>query len=84
MVITNIRSHLLNAYGVVIKEEDLVIKRARNQSLQGLFYKQRKLYTQKLEMQKETILRKGVNSALVHNAFAQLIVVQNLLYDAMT
>jgi hypothetical protein len=26
VVTTNIRSHLFNAYGIVIKEEDLVIK----------------------------------------------------------
>ena len=32
-VTTNIRSHLLNAHGVVVKEEDLVIKRAIKQSL---------------------------------------------------
>jgi len=33
VVTINIRSHLFNAYGVVVKEEDLVIKRATKQSL---------------------------------------------------
>ena len=84
MVTINIRSYLFNAHGVVIKEEDSVIKRATKQSLQGLFHKQGELHTQKLEMQKETILRESVNSALVRDALAQLIVVRNLPYDAVT
>ena len=33
VVTTNIHSHLFNAHGVVIKEEDSVIKRATKQSL---------------------------------------------------
>ena len=33
VVTINIRSYLLNSYGVVVKEEDLVIKRAIKQSL---------------------------------------------------
>ena len=33
IVTTNIRSYLLNIYGVVVKEEDLVIKWATKQSL---------------------------------------------------
>jgi len=39
---------------------------------------------QNLKRKKETILRESVNSALVRDAFAQLIVVRNLLYDAVT
>ena len=70
MVTINIRSHLFNAHGVVIKEEDLVIKRATKQSLQGLFYKQGELYTQKLKRQKEAILRESINPALVRDALA--------------
>ena len=70
MVTTNIRSHLFNAHGVVVKEEDSVIKRATKQSLQGLFYKQGELYTQKLERQKENTLRESVNSAMLRDAFA--------------
>ena len=84
MVTTNICSHLFNTYGVVVKEEDLVIKWATKQSLQGLFYKQGQLYTQKLERQKEHILRESFNFIIIRDTFAQLIVVQNLLYDAMT
>ena len=83
VVTTNIRSHLFNAHGVVIKEEDSVIKRATKQSLQGLFHKQGELHTQKLERQKEAIIRECVNPALVRNAFAQLIVVQNLPYNVV-
>ena len=69
MVTINIRSHLFNAHGVVIKEEDLVIKRATKQSLQGLFHKQGELHTQKLKRQKENILRESVNSAMLRDAF---------------
>jgi len=84
MVTITIHSYLLNSHSVVIKEEDSVIKRATKQSLQGLFHKQGELHTQKLKIQKETILKESINSALICNALAQLIVVQNLLYDAIT
>ena len=75
MVTTNIRSHLFNTHGVVVKEEDSVIKQAIKQSLQGLFYKQGELHTQKLKRQKETILRESINSALIHDTLTQLIMV---------
>ena len=84
MVTTNIHSHLLNAHGIVVKKEDSVIKQATKQSLQDLFHKQRELYMQKLERQKEAILRESINPDLVCNTFAQLIVVQNLPYNAVT
>ena len=84
IVTINIRSYLFNAHGVVVKEEDLVIKRATKQSLQGLFYKQGELHTQNLERKKETILRESVNSALIRDAFAQLIMVRNLPYNIVT
>jgi hypothetical protein len=84
VVTTNIRSHLFNAHGVVVKEEDSVIKRATKQSLQGLFHKQGQLHTQKLERQKEHILRESFDSAMIRDAFAQLIVVRNLPYKAVT
>lgn len=84
VVTTNIRTHLFNAHGVVVKEEDSVIKRATQQSLQGLFHKQGELHTQQLERQKDTILRESVNPALVRDALAQLIVVRNLPYKAVT
>ena len=84
MVTTNIRSHLHNAHGVVVKEEDSVIKRAIKQSLQGLFHKQGELHTQKLERQKKNTLKESINSAILRDTFAQLIVVQNLPYDTVT
>jgi hypothetical protein len=84
VVTTNIHTHLLKAYGAVIKEEDLVIKRATRQSLQGLFHKQGQLHIQKLKRQKEQILRESFNPTMIRDALAQLIIVRNLLYKAVT
>ena len=83
VVTTNIRSHLLNSYGITIKEKDSSLKQATKNRLKGLFQKQGELQVQKLESQKETILREYVNQSVIQEALAQLIVVRNLPYKAV-
>ncbi len=84
VITTNIRTHLHKKHGITVKEEDLVIKKVTKQRLEGLYQKQGEAQVQKVKEEKERILRESINQPVVREALAQLIVVRNLPYEAVT
>jgi len=62
-------------HGVIIKEQDLIIKITTKQRLKGLFYKQGELHVQKVEDQKKRILKECMKLEVVCKALTQLIVI---------
>jgi len=71
-------------HGIVIKERDSIIKTTTKQRLEGLFQKQGELHVQKMEDQKERILRECVKLDVVREALTQLIVLRNLPFEAVS
>lgn len=84
VITTNIRAHLISKHGIFVKEQESVIKQATKQRIEGLFQKQGELEAQKLKERKERILRECVKIDIVREALAQLIVVRNLPFEAVT
>lgn len=70
MVTTNIRSHLLNVHGITVKEEDSGLRRVAKNRLEELFQKQGHLSAQRLERQKERILKEYINPSVIQEALA--------------
>ena len=57
------------------------MKKTCNSLLKDLFAKASKINTLKLQVRKEEVLRKAVNSKVTLKAFIKLVIVCNLLYN---
>jgi len=57
------------------------VKKTCNSLLKDLFAKASKINTLKLQVRKEEVLRKAVNSKVALKAFIKLVIVCNLLYN---